>query len=163
MARSCKPRSEHLPAAFILFGAMDPIAGTELWVLDPGATAQSFGRGCGASTPPPALHASDPVLGGTMLVSGGNAPPKTAGVLLLSAPTTASLALGAGCRIYVDPASIALAAGFLVAKPDWTLPFFLPNDASLHGVRADLQALMGPTAAPLGFELTNGVLLTLGN
>jgi len=96
-------------------------------------------------------------------VSGGDAPPKTAGVLLLSGPTTASIPLGAGCRIYLDLPSIAIAAAFPVPKPDWTLPFFIPNSASLNGVRADMQALLLPTAAPFGFDLTNGVFLTLGN
>ncbi|MHC4378101.1 MAG: hypothetical protein ACYS26_15985 [Planctomycetota bacterium] len=39
----------------------------------------------------------------------------------------------------------------------------LPTDAALTGQQVALQAAVGPTAtAPLGFDLSNGVLMTFG-
>ena len=66
-----------------------------------------------------------------------------------------------GCDSFVDLAQPWLALGtFAVTKPAWTLPFAVPNLASLRGVTVASQAWFVTSS---GVQATNGVALTLGN
>ena len=49
------------------------------------------------------------------------------------------------------------------ALGSWNLSPSVPNSTALTGATIALQLALGPTSTPLGFDLSNGLLLTLGN
>jgi len=144
----------------ILFAGDSASSGRELWVVDPGATAQSTGAGCSHRTAVPSLTMSDPVLGGAALLRGFDAPLPSAAVLVLGPRPASNAYLGASCYLYVNlPLSVVLGV-VLPTGPSWSLPVFVPPSSSLTGVRAVLQAVY---VAPVGLEFSNAVVLTLGS
>lgn len=143
----------------------DKVRGIELFSAWPGATAQSFGQGCGATGFAPELHAEDPVLGGTSRIFLTNAPPLQFFGLLVG-PIGTPLPLSSDCALYLDPLQVQLlATGAADGAGAWTsAPLPIPAMPSLVGAQIGLQAFAGPTAsAPLGFDFTNAVRLSLGN
>jgi len=145
--------------------ASDKVRGQELFSAWPGATAQSFGQGCGATGFAPELHAEDPVLGGTSRIFLTNAPPlQFFGVLV--GPIGSPLPLSSDCALYLDPLQVQLlATGAADGTGAWTsAPLPIPAMPALVGAQIGLQAFAGPTSsAPLGFDFTNAVRLSLGN
>ena len=49
------------------------------------------------------------------------------------------------------------------ALGSWNLSPSVPNSTALTGATIALQLALGPTSTPLGFDLSKGLLLTLGN
>ena len=146
----------------LIFAADDPEIGRELWVLDPGATTQSLGLACSTQMSSPTLDGSDPVLGGNMLLKGKNAS-GNAGLLLLSTRSVPSLSISASCTTALAPANLMILGTFPVTNGTWTVPMFIPNLKSLIGLQVVLQALHPNSSSALGFDLSNGLLLSLGN
>lgn len=148
---------------FVVTG--DKVRGEELFSAWPGATAQSFGQGCGATGFAPELHAEDPVLGGTSRIFLTNAPPlQFFGVLV--GPIGSPLPLSSDCALYLDPLQVQLlATGAADGAGAWTsAPLPIPAMPVLVGAQIGLQAFAGPTSSlPLGFDFTNAVRLSLGN
>lgn len=73
-----------------------------------------------------------------------------------------SLSLGAGCTVVVpNPVSLAFAVTDAFGVVRHGLP--LPPDRALRGVRLVAQAATVDAQAPLGFGLTQGVLVVLGD
>ncbi|MBI1382051.1 MAG: hypothetical protein GC161_13315 [Planctomycetaceae bacterium] len=145
--------------------ADDKVRGQELFSIWPGATAQRFGMGCGATGYAPELHAEDPVLGGTSRIFLTNAPPlQFFGVLV--GPIGSPLPLSSDCALYLDPLQVQLlATGAADGAGAWTsAPLPIPAMPVLVGAQIGLQAFAGPTSTlPLGFDFTNAVRLSLGN
>ncbi len=151
-----------LSAGRVLFAADDGVHGSEPWILDPGATAQVVGAGCGAGRAP-SLRATDPVIGQAAQIEGADAPAGAAGFLLLGAPAPGLALPGSPCFAYVSPLGMSVVATFAVgATSTWSTSLFVPNAPALRGVGVALQAVMGFTAMPLGIDVTNGVRWTLG-
>ena len=146
----------------IIFTADDLKFGNELWVLDPGATAQVLGLGCTPRGIAPTLQGSDPVLGGNMRLDGNNAR-SSAGLLLISTRALPSIALRAGCRIFLALPNLTVLASFPVTNGKWSLPLFIPNQKSLLGLQVAVQSFHPNSSSALGFDLSNGLLLSLGN
>ena len=133
--------------------------GFEPWSFDLGATAQPVGSGCGAFGTNATLAATDPVLGATMRISGDGAAPSVPLVLMLATPRAAAVG---PCALYLDITTLATLAALVPAGPTWSVDVLLPDIPLLQGRKLALQAVLGPTAGPLGLDLTNAVLLTLG-
>ena len=76
-----------------------------------------------------------------------------AGPFNLSAPRLPAR----GCALFLDPAQPIV----FVPLPG-TVAFDLPVNPGLVGAHLAAQAFAGPSA-PLGFDLSNGLTLTLGN
>ncbi len=149
----------------VFFAAQDLYRGVELFVADIGAVSQAIGVGCASGANPPQLLATDPVIGASMKLSlSGKA--NKAGLLLLgprAVPTTPWV-YGGGCRVFLDlslpqlPLAVSTGAGGA-----WQLTVAVPNDTQLIGLSVAGQAALGPAATvPLGADLSNGVLLSIG-
>lgn len=160
---SSNPTIFPLSSGKLFFSAEHQTSGRELWCIDPGATAQPVGSGRSTVGAPPALRATDPVLGSTMTVTLDGAPSGTAGYLLLCPPAPQPYDLGNGYLAYVDPTFIFFFSGLkpnTQGKASLFLP--VPNVPALDGYRFMLQAWVGPTGSPYGIDFSNGVYLTLG-
>lgn len=135
-----------------------------LMAANPGATADPIGQPCAASGFLPYLRASDPVLGESLNVELRDGQPALPALVFL-APSIPATGLGSGCTAYLDIAQLELLfIGALDGSGSTAWPTAsLPTDASLAGQQVALQAAVGPsTMAPLGFDLSNGVLMTFG-
>ena len=155
------PRGITLSGGRLLFSADDNYRGRELWMFDPGATAQPVGIGCASPGVVPRLDSDDPVLGATAVVRGTGAMPGTAGALLLSVPR-APLSLAPGCFLYLDTTSLAILTPVVAGGSSWSVPVPVPATPTLLRLRVGLQAALGPTAASLGADLTNALFWTIG-
>ncbi|MEM7202590.1 MAG: hypothetical protein AAF628_20145 [Planctomycetota bacterium] len=145
-----------LSRGVVLFAADDGQRGRELWRVDPGATAQSLGFGCGAT-----LLSEDPVIGTTVAVT-GTAQPGATGALLLSGIAPPIRLGGAPCQLVVDPGTVAMIAAPTAPAGSWRADLPLPNAGALIGVRAAVQAVFAGSALPPGADLTGGSYWTLG-
>ena len=161
-----KPAEIVLSGGTMFVAATEYAKGMELRAAHVGATSQAIGEGCAASGLLPELFAYDPVLGGTSEITLGGANPSLPLIAFLGSTVGAPVNLGDGCHAFLDPASVIT---FLSAVTDsegsWKSPAIpIPASAALNGLQLALQAIVGPTAtSPLGFDLSNGVLLTLGD
>ena len=70
----------------VLLGARQSSVGDEIYTLDPGASVQRVGDGCGTGLRTPQFAATDPVLGLTMTLDGRAAPAPSVGVVLGGVP-----------------------------------------------------------------------------
>ncbi|MEM7205615.1 MAG: ELWxxDGT repeat protein [Planctomycetota bacterium] len=144
----------------IIFSADDGTHGRELWVLDPGASAQGVGATCPTLGTTLRLQSDDPVQGAVANVSIAGAAPSTAGALWLALP---GRPVAAGpCLLHLDAASTAFVGAITPAAGRWNLPVPVPALPGLRGLRVAWQALLAPAAGPLGADLTNTVVWTLG-
>lgn len=119
----------------------------------------TVGAGCGAA--PAALTLSPPLLGGTatLRLTGGSAGPWGHHVFV-SFPPAAPLPLPGGCLGHLDPASLSVLA---VLPPGvGSAPLSMPSHPSWLGAQLAVQAVSWLTAAPAGYDVTNGVQLTIG-
>lgn len=135
--------------------------GMDLFAFDPGATAQPYGYGCGATAAEPTFACTDPVLGAGMTLSGTNAP-SPLGLLLLGAPARAGVPYGPGCRFWID-----LSLGFIdifvfPVGGIWSLTVPVPTDPGLTGMQLGAQAGFPQTGAPFNIAVSNGVLMRFG-
>ncbi len=148
----------------VLFVGDDGVKGAEPWRVFPGATAQEFGEGCGVLGRTPRLRATDPVLGGTTMIVGSGAVPQLPMFLVIGIPQRpmSVIAAGAGCFLYLDPYGPLALLPVVPSTSRWVTQLDVPAVASLTGDSVVLQAVQGPTGAPLGFDVSNGVLLTMG-
>lgn len=156
------PSDFELSRGKLYFAATDAVVGRELFVLDdPGASSRTVGGSSGTLTT--RLTTSDPVIGGTFALRLTDAAPSASVFVVLSAVSEPQ-PLGSSAWLYVDGASLSiLAFGASDAHGAWSTTFALPHVlASLHGLTIALQAIVGPTAAPFGSDLSNGVHATFG-
>ena len=152
-----------LTAGRLVLGLESGNIGSELFGIDlvanGQASAQLRGIPCGAQTGA-TLRASDPVLGGTLRITGSNAPAGTSGVLSMSlaqAPIPIS-----GCDFYLDVNSLFVIGTGVQSAGNWRLNFPVPNLASLLRVPVVFQCGFGPTVGALGMDLTNGAFVVVG-
>lgn len=146
----------------MFFTATDPKVGSELWVYDPGATTQVLLLGCGC-TVPPVLRADDPVLGAVTEVRGASSEPNSTAALLLGTTMLAAPLSGATCALILAPGSIAVLTAAPTGSGAWSAPLALPPVPALTGLRVGLQAVVLNPSCGRGYDLTNGLALTLGS
>ncbi|MHC4077592.1 MAG: ELWxxDGT repeat protein [Planctomycetota bacterium] len=148
----------------LLFAANDGKVGNELWAVDVGGNAQELGSGCAAQNLPPALSASDPVLGGKMTVRLVRARGSATTVLAIGLPTPGPALASGACVLPVDYTRPHVLL-FLPtdAAGTWQLNQTVPNDPSLNSLYLVLHAAQGPSATPpFGLDLSNAVYLQPG-
>jgi hypothetical protein len=120
----------------------------------------TMGAGCGSS--PPVLAVTPVALGASVTLSISNAAASTSGLLFASSLAASPLPVGAGCVVYLDPGTLLELAAFTTSPAgDWSLTVTAPSDPLLAGAQFALQAITLPTAGPLGFDLSNGLLITV--
>lgn len=130
--------------------------------MDPGASSQVFGVGC-ANGRIPSLHATDPILGGTLRISVEGTQGRAAGVLVISPiPVRAQPFPKVRCTLYAD-LSIVIPALFRTG-PDgsWRASFPMPNAPGLNGAWSILQAGVGLGPSAVDSALTPAVRAQLG-
>ena len=128
----------------------------------PVGSVLTIGSGCGAAGSP-TLMAGAPRIGqpiGLLLTQGT---PAATGFLFAGLVAPTPLALGSGCTVFVDLATATpLLPVTAAANGTWTAAFGVPADPFLFGLQAALQVALFPTLGPLGLDLTNGVIATVG-
>jgi ELWxxDGT repeat protein len=163
-ATGTQPRELVLSNGKVYFTADHPLFERELLVIDdPGATSKTVGvpsRSAWAHR----FSAGNPVIGDRLVLHLRDSAPGAAIVVLFSSGVPRPIPFGAAGWLYVDPASfLVLAVGTTDARGSWSTSF--PLDASLfllQGLTTTMQALVGPSSAPLGFDLSNGAQATFG-
>jgi len=120
------------------------------------------GTGCGGlGTPVFGCYA--PRIGTTVLLTLTYGSPNAAGFLYGGGVPVAPYPLGYGCEVQVDMAS---AIPFFPVMTDntgtWSTVLLIPPDPNLVGVQAALQVALFSTPGPLGFDLSNGLIVTVG-
>lgn len=107
------------------------------------------------------LRSNEFVLGQVAVVGLRTQLPRRQGVLLFSA--LPSLPAGFGdCLLFLDPATAT--ANFMLrtdASGDWALRFVVPNEQSLIGANTAIQAALEQPSSRRGFDLSNGVYVTV--
>ena len=109
------------------------------------------------------LECTAPQIGQVALLTLTSGTPNAAGLLYASGIPAAPYPLGAGCEVQVDLATaIAISPVATDGVGFWGLGVFIPFDLILVGNQFVLQSALYPTSGPLGFDLSNGVNVTLG-
>jgi probable HAF family extracellular repeat protein len=145
------------------YGTLAATGETRAFRLDrvPAGSVAALGPGCGAGVAP-ALSATRPRLGMPLTFALQGIPSAT-GTLVVSNPPAAPTAIGPSCWAYIDLAAYAeLAPVTTDSGGFWSTTFAVPNDGSLLGSNFALQAAIFPTAGPLGLDVSNGLLATIG-
>ncbi len=140
------------------------------WFRDAGPTpgAENFTPGAGTSVVGTGCGALAPALSATSVPANGNldfrvdltgANPSSTAILFVGLGT-ASLDLGAGCKLLVNPSPVLLqlvlgtnAAGAIA------LPAPIPETPSFAGLGVAIQFAVADGASPIGFDVSNGLLL----
>lgn len=130
--------------------------------VPPVASIASVGSGCGAAGSP-VLTCTTPRIGQNVTLSLSQATPNAAGFVYYSPVPGAPLPIGACYVVELDLAHAAELVPLTTnAVGTWTLTMPMPPAPSLVGVHAAMQAAVFPTAGPFGFDLTNGLIATIG-
>jgi hypothetical protein len=128
----------------------------------PDASWIPVGSGCGNPTIP-VMSAQTPVTGAPITLAIANGTPNASGALYFSGVPAFPLAIGGGCTVYLDLASLTFLLPLLTnGSGAWSVTAVVPFAPGLAGAQFVLQGVLLPTAGPLGFDLTNGVLLLVG-
>jgi ELWxxDGT repeat protein len=141
----------------LFFPWSDVKTGVEPWIWFPGGTARMHGFPCGTR---PSLDASDPILGGKMILSGKLDPQQAAGVLLFGVTATTPIRMNNLCLLYLDPFQPMLNLPVLAIQGHWKGTLSLPNQPNLLGILLQSQILHPLRSG--GFDLSNAVELALG-
>ena len=73
------------------------------------------------------------------------------------------LSLGPGCMVYLDLASVVPVFPVTTnGSGGSSIGFGVPPDPTLVGVQVALQVALFNTAGPLGVDVSNGVIATIG-
>jgi hypothetical protein len=109
------------------------------------------------------LACSSPRIGQSGVVTLIDGTPGVSGFVWAGGIPAAPYVLGSGCTVEVD-----LATAFPIfpvttnSSGHWITGFALPPDPALVGIQAAMQAALFNTAGPLGLDLSNGVIATVG-
>lgn len=160
---SSNPFLLRLAGGMLFFIADDGFSGAEPWVGPVGASTKAIGGSYSDGLRSPTLSANDPVIGSTVTFRGLDAQPNTTMLLTLSAPPTAPTRLGRNCIAYIDPARLTILTTKTITASTWQHGIAVPNVPALAGVKLIAQAAFVPTTSPLGFDLSRGLYLGLGN
>lgn len=132
--------------------------------LDPTAIrawTERVGAPCGASSPD--LSGSRPVLGAALSLALTSGAPSSAGMLVIGFGRPARTTVSAACTIQVD---LGAAVGLALATDSagsWSTSIPVPASPALAGVPLTMQTAVAATGAPVGFDLSNGLLMQIGN
>jgi len=157
-----------LVAGKLFFVAADGRRGSvdgDLWTMESGAVTYEGVAGCAADGFAPRLTGTDPVLAGKMDIT-LRASAQKSGLFLLGVALRRAVALGRGCRIHPDPGTAFLTPIGTNTAGKWAMRDLpIPNQPSLKGMSLVAQvAISGqPSMPPLGANLSNSLILVVGN
>jgi hypothetical protein len=125
--------------------------------------ATPIGSGCGG-TGAPTLAIGPPHLGQPVFLALGGATPGASGFLVGSPVPLAPLPLGSGCTVQVDIATVAALVPLQTnGSGTWSAGILVPSNPAFAGTQGVLQVVLLGTAGPLGFDLSNGVVIVVGS
>jgi hypothetical protein len=137
-------------------------------IVGPVASSTPVGSGCGGTAlNKPVLSSYAPVLGSNMIFNVALGTPGASGFLYASAPA-APTAVSSGCVVRVDLATavpvmpVSTTAYGPWNQGVWTGAVPVPFVPTLAGAQLMAQVALIGTSSPAGFDLTNGLLITLG-
>jgi len=128
----------------------------------PPASVISVGQGCVGSNSPTLSSPAMPVLGTQrdVMISGT---PSAAAWAVFGFETLTPTYLGAGCFVQMDlDQALTPIPAFTGAAGVGFAIYQIPPDPSLSGVRYAVQGILLEATSPVGFHLTNGLILTFG-
>jgi len=131
-------------------------------LYDVGAAVVSAGTGCGGAGMP-VFGCNAPRIGTNVLLTLTGGSPNAAGFVYGGGVPVAPYPLGSGCEVQLDPSSaISLVPVMTNSTGAWSMGLPIPSDSNLVGVQAALQVALFSTPGPLGFDLSNGLIVTVG-
>lgn len=140
----------------------DPGANVALATFNFGATTVPVGAGCGGAGLP-TLGLTAPRIGTVANFSLTGGTPNAYGSVLVSTVPALPTVIGGGCVVQLDLGTLIEFAAFSAdSNGSWDMNLALPYDPNLVGISFAVQAVLFPTAGPLGIDLTNGVTATIG-
>ena len=126
------------------------------------AVSAPTGTGCGGAGTP-VLACSIPRMGQSDVVTLIDGTPGASGFVCAGGVPAAPYVIGSGCTVEVDLATaIPIFPVTTNSSGRWITGFALPQDPGLVGIQAAMQVVLFNTAGPLGFDLSNGVIATVG-
>lgn len=146
----------------VVFAGDDPTLGREPFVVPAGATSVPHGVGCSGDARVPDISVEDPVLGAAFRVRVRNLRTGGFGMVAMGRKSPFPLRLGYGCWLYTD-AVPALFGPYPVANGAVTWTGVIPNVPVLTGFELAFQGIGAPSTRTIGFDLSQGVLATIGN
>jgi len=107
--------------------------------------------------------AGAPRIGHDLVFALTQATPNGSGTLYYSGVPATPISLGSGCFVELDLATFNAFAP-VVADPagSWATTVPVPADVSLVGFQVALQIAIFGTAGPLGLDISNGLIVTVG-
>ena len=129
------------------------------------AAATAYGSGCGAAGATIATTLTPfgmPVTGNAAFELDVRAAATQSPVLIAFGASQTQIPLGAGCDLLLQGSFGAL-FGLTDAQGLWHLPLPMPANLALRGYPFVAQAAVTDASAPLGFALTQGLQLVVGD
>jgi ELWxxDGT repeat protein len=147
------------------FAADDPVAGIEPHVVELAAVGMPLGAACGGLGRAASLQVDRLPLLGSSVQLGLRAAQGDVAVLMLGFGDFAPQGLPAmpGCVLRVDPSQGVVFPALALSGGTANLALPIPALALLTNLELVTQAALGATDAPLGFDLSNAVVLRLGH
>ena len=91
------------------------------------------------------------------------ATPNASGLLYYGAVPAAPIALGSGCSVEIDLATYSpLLPVITSSSGSWSTTTGVPMDPGLVGLHLSMQIALFGTQGPLGLDLSNGLIVTVG-
>jgi hypothetical protein len=123
----------------------------------------SVGGGCGGAGAP-VFGCNPPQIGQSVFLTLATGTPNAAGFVYGLGIPGAPSPLGSGCVAEIDPGTaISLFPVTTDGAGAWGMGLMIPPNHSLVGIQAALQAALFNTSGPLGFDLSNGLIVTIGS
>jgi hypothetical protein len=122
----------------------------------------AVGSGCGGAGTP-AFAVSPPRLGQSVSLSLVQATPGAAGYVYYALVPAAPLLLASGCTVEIDLGTATVLVPVATdSSGAWSSVHGVPPDPVLAGLQLALQVALAPTQGPLGLDLSNGSVVTVG-
>jgi hypothetical protein len=132
-------------------------------LVDFAGAAVPVGTGCGGAGTP-TFDCSAPQIGNSVFLTLTAGTPNAAGFVFgLGVPAT-PYQVASGCFVEVDLGSLtSLFPVMTNGAGAWGMGLFIPPDHNLVGIQAALQVALFGTAGPLGVDISNGLIVTIGS
>jgi ELWxxDGT repeat protein len=142
----------------------DPRFGSEPHVIDVGAAFESSVAACGGDGRAASLSLDGALELGARREFRVRSSAGSVGFLLLGLDPGRSIPFAAAgvCQLAVDPSIALVSAPLALAQGEARWVLDVPDLALLDGILMSAQAVIGGTDAALGFDLSNGLALSLG-
>jgi hypothetical protein len=126
------------------------------------ATVVSVGTGCGGAGMP-VFSCTAPRIGQNVTFSLTQGTPNASGFIYYSGVPAAPIVLGSGCTVEVDLATFGTLLPVVAdATGAWSVTLGPVDPNSVVGLQVALQIALFGTSGPLGFDISNGLIATVG-